>query len=62
MSPSLLNPGENVIAIEVHNSSAGSSDIFFDLQIAAAEIGEADFLSTEAEYTMPSTGNVELTN
>ena len=61
VSPSLLNPGENVIAIEVHNSSAGSSDIFFDLQIAAAEIGEADFLSTEAEYTMPTTGNVELT-
>ncbi len=30
-----LNAGSNLIAVEVHNASAGSSDISFDLELAA---------------------------
>lgn len=31
----LLNPGDNLIAVEVHQASAGSSDISFDLSVTA---------------------------
>ena len=33
ISPSLFVDGENTIAVEIHNSSAGSSDISFDLRL-----------------------------
>ena len=60
INSNLLNEGENLIAVEVHNSSAGSSDIFFDLQIVGAEAGESNFVSTDPVYTMPASGDVEL--
>lgn len=33
VSPSLLRPGRNVIAVEVHQSSSTSTDVSFDLQL-----------------------------
>ena len=36
VSPALLVAGDNVIAVEIHQSSATSSDISFDLELATA--------------------------
>ncbi|HYD48774.1 MAG TPA: metallophosphoesterase family protein, partial [Terriglobales bacterium] len=35
--PPLLRQGDNVVAVEIHQSSAGSSDISFDLGLRAAD-------------------------
>jgi len=35
LSPAMLNSGSNLIAVEVHQSSAASSDVTFDLQLTA---------------------------
>ena len=37
--PSLLVPGENVVAVELHQSSGSSSDASFDLELAAETAG-----------------------
>jgi hypothetical protein len=36
IEPTLVQPGENVIAVEVHQVTAGSSDVSFDLELKAA--------------------------
>jgi hypothetical protein len=46
---SLLVPGVNVIAVEMHQQSAGSSDISFDFELTA------DLLSAPATVTIEST-------
>jgi hypothetical protein len=35
--PSLLQPGTNVVAVEVHNFSAGNVDLSFDLELIAGD-------------------------
>lgn len=39
MDPSFLRKGDNLIAVEIHQSSGGSSDISFDLQLQASASG-----------------------
>ncbi|PCJ64397.1 MAG: hypothetical protein COA58_13670 [Bacteroidetes bacterium] len=36
----LLSNGVNTIAVELHNSSAGSSDLAFDLELSAIDLGD----------------------
>ena len=56
----LLNKGTNVIAVEVHNCSAGSSDLYWDAQLMGAVASQdVDYYSTDAEITLP-TGSVQL--
>ncbi|MGK0364930.1 MAG: hypothetical protein ACI85O_001990, partial [Saprospiraceae bacterium] len=43
-----LITGENVIAVEVHQANAISSDISFNLELKALKIGQQDILSTNA--------------
>jgi hypothetical protein len=47
LDPSVLSPGLNVLAAEVHQASAGSSDISFDLRLSATmrspTPGDTDF-------------------
>jgi hypothetical protein len=58
---SLLRKGENVIAAEVHNCSATSSDIYWDAQLMGTLSGQdVDFYSTDAEIDMPI-GSFQLT-
>lgn len=58
---SLLRKGENVIAAEVHNCSASSSDIYWDAQLTGTvSQQDVDYYSTDAEIDMPS-GNFRLT-
>lgn len=44
-SPSLLQAGTNVIAVEVHQVGPGSSDVYLDMQV------EATAASTNSEFT-----------
>ena len=60
---SLFKKGVNVIAIEVHNTDAGSSDIYFDaeLTLVSSQSGASrNYLCYEKEYTLPATGNFDL--
>lgn len=61
LSASLFQMGENIIAIEVHNNNASSSDIYFDASLSIASPNIANIISTEQEFEMPATGNMQLT-
>lgn len=69
LDPTLFQQGTNTIAVEVHNSSAGSSDIVWDCSLTITEKAsttnpepdpEVEYVSTEAEYELPATGNFKL--
>ena len=66
IDPSLFVKGSNVIAVEVHNSSATSSDIVWDAALSyvpQTEEGtpqEAHYVSTDPEYTLPEGSRMEL--
>ena len=59
----LFRKGSNLIAVEVHNNSASSSDIYFDADITlfSKNISPTDYYSTEAEIDLPTTSTVSLT-
>lgn len=50
--------GENTVAVEIHNQSATSSDVYFDCSLTcilpADDGGESDFVNTNAEFTLPA--------
>ena len=60
---SLLRQGSNVIAVEVHQYNASSSDIYIDAQLTCTStnaVSEADLYSAEQEITLPTTGTISL--
>ncbi len=61
LSPSLFKKGTNVIAVEVHNNSASSSDIYWDatLYTTMGASGASNYYSTDPEIEMP-TGQFSL--
>lgn len=73
LSPSLLIEGTNVIAVEVHQINATSSDVSFDLELVAARVpAHPDFLPTdgpasvftlerESSYCLEGSGRVSFT-
>ena len=46
MSPNAFSSGENLIAVELHNQSAGSSDLVFDMSVSA----DASILTPKFEW------------
>jgi hypothetical protein len=52
ISPSFLVSGNNVVAVEVHQSSASSSDLSFDLELEAYMSSLNQFLSTTNELSV----------
>ncbi len=50
---SLFRKGNNVVAVEVHNNSATSTDIMWDAEMGGVSASE-NFYSTDAEITMPT--------
>lgn len=68
INPALLQSGSNVIAVEVHNSSATSSDIVWDASLSYMPKGsgsdekedEGEFVSTDPEYTLPEEGKFTI--
>ena len=61
LDASLFQQGSNLVAVEVHNCSASSSDIYWDAQLTGQiETGEPTFYSNDASIDMP-TNNFSLT-
>lgn len=67
LDPALFTEEGNVIAVEVHNSSATSSDIVWDATLTYRPMAdddtqpeEAHFLSTDPEYTIPEGSKLEV--
>jgi ribonucleotide monophosphatase NagD (HAD superfamily) len=62
LDASLFVKGKNVIAVEVHNNSASSSDIYFDASLTLQSYASEEIIvSNEETYTVPTTGNYILT-
>lgn len=61
LKASLFRKGDNVVAVEVHNNAANSSDIKWDASLALNDrtSSSADYLTTEAELALPS-GSLQL--
>ncbi|MBR1666933.1 MAG: CotH kinase family protein, partial [Bacteroidaceae bacterium] len=59
---SLFKRGKNVIAVEVHNNSTSSTDILWDASLSSIVQNTSDvkYVSTEAEYTLPTSGKQQL--
>ena len=58
---SLLKTGTNVIAVEIHQNSVGSSDIGFDLSLASYTQGnEIEFTSTDVVYSDVANSDITL--
>ncbi len=56
----LLKKGDNVIAVEVHNNSNTSSDIYWDASVGVIVPGdetEVEFVSVEPEIEMPASSS-----
>lgn len=59
---SLFQAGSNVIAVEVHNYNASSSDIFWEGQLVLSSLSEKElYFTTEPEFTMPETSGQHFT-
>lgn len=56
-----LIAGNNSIAVEIHQSGGTSSDISFDLELAAIMTGTGNFLSTEKELVLNPETSLNLT-
>ena len=53
VDPNLLATGENVLAVEIHQSSDSSSDVSFEFELIANAIAQrqsTDFITTEATW------------
>ena len=61
LSPSLFNSGSNVIAVEVHNISATSSDLFWAAELYTSVGTASELVSTESVMDLPTGATVALT-
>jgi len=61
IDPSLLVSGPNVIAVELHQNLANSSDLGFDLQLVAQVPDSSNLLSTSKNYTFSLSDNRQVT-
>ncbi|MBR1788835.1 MAG: CotH kinase family protein [Bacteroidaceae bacterium] len=56
----LFKRGQNVIAVEIHNNNASSTDIYWEARLShSTTSAEGSIVSTDEEYEMPS-GNMVL--
>ena len=53
----LLRKGSNVIAIEVHNTSATSSDIYWTAKLSHGTREESSYLSTDEQFDITTLGS-----
>jgi len=59
-SENLVN-GINIVAVEVHQSSANSSDVSFDLELTAQLAGSGTILSSNKEYVVVPQSALNIT-
>ena len=57
---SLFRRGKNVIAVEVHNNAANSTDIYWDAALLQQIQDEGSYVSTEPDYQIQGTSSVAL--
>jgi len=57
ISANALIPGANVLAVEIHQSSASSSDLSFDLELSGISKGQSTVLGTDAALDYTLTGS-----
>ena len=60
LDASLFHEGTNTIAVELHNNSASSTDIYWDASLLRLTDALGGLVSTDAEYTLPTSGSVTL--
>ena len=62
LSTELFRQGDNVIAVELHNNSVSSTDLYWDASIAHASssVNEQSIISTQSTYTLPESGSITL--
>jgi hypothetical protein len=60
VSPALLRPGGNILAVEVHQSAASSSDVTFDLELVANVAFLPPTISIATPTNGTSVGSVNL--
>lgn len=56
----LIN-GNNIIAVEIHQAAASSSDLSFDLELLAAMKGPDNYFSTSRELTLNTQSAINIT-
>ena len=58
---SMIKKGTNIIAVEVHNNSADSSDALWDASLSYTDYSTgSSIVSTDETYTLPSGGELAL--
>lgn len=60
LSASLFKHGQNVIAVEVHNNSATSTDIYWECELLRNSYDGSTVVCESAEYTLPTYGSHDL--
>ncbi len=62
LDASLFRKGSNLIAVELHNNSGTSSDIYWQASLVAQVFdgNNVEYISAEPEYTLPVSGPVSL--
>lgn len=61
LNPSLFKKGRNAIAVEVHNNSSTSSDIYFDASLTHRSYkNNATYICRTEKYELQSTDDIEL--
>lgn len=54
LDASLFRKGSNLIAVELHNNSVTSTDIYWDAALLQSTEVEGSYVSTDEEYTLPA--------
>lgn len=57
---SLFKAGDNVIAVELHNNSANSTDVYWSASLEHATVSGGEIVSLDAEYKVPETFSNQL--
>lgn len=60
LDASLFHAGANVIAVEIHNNSASSSDVYWDAELNLQNNNGSTVVCETAEYTLPTSGKHHL--
>ncbi|MBQ9363038.1 MAG: CotH kinase family protein [Bacteroidaceae bacterium] len=62
LDASLFHQGSNLIAVELHNNSGTSTDIYWQASLTAQvyDGSNVDYVSIEPEYTLPTSGTMSL--
>ena len=60
LKPALFHQGRNVIAVELHNNAANSTDVLWDASLSMEAESDAAFASQELDYELPAAGSITL--